>query len=163
MLKPIAAQRKAGCDIFCVLSRPLYPPVNAVPRPKYSLATATETPSLPIEPPTELDFNFFGKFASSLARDAAAWLYDNGVVGDCLTPLERFLTEARTQHRRDGQDCFAFTVRIERERPDFDIPNPHHDGDDGRYWNVELGREGQEIDAPFKLGMVLLGPGTVFY
>ena len=119
---------------------------------------------LPSEAPKERDFNYFGPFRHpTLAADAAEWLRKNGAEGDCFPPLTRFLTLCRTKHFRFGQDAVAFTVRIERERSDFDVPNPHHDGDDGRYWSVESELDGQPGEPPCKLGMVLLGPGSVFY
>jgi hypothetical protein len=72
--------------------------------------------------------------------------------------LTHFLENCQRNHFRIEHQAVCLSLRIERQQDTFDTPNPHHDGDDGKYWDKQPGDP--EI---FKLGTVLLGPGTVFY
>ena len=114
----------------------------------------------PVPSDNTLDWNWFGAFnIENLATKAEGFfLYRNGARGQLRAALLHFLRNCQKNHFRFEHQAVCLSVRIERQQDTFSVPNPHHDGHDGKYWESKLGDP-----AIFKLGTVLLGPGTVFY
>lgn len=69
--------------------------------------------------------------------------------------VHNFLSAAVCRHPRKDL-AVGISVRIQRANNGFDLPRPHHDGDDVPYWNKTTGEH------ILKYGAVLLGPGTIF-
>ncbi|KAL7008838.1 hypothetical protein EMMF5_001584 [Cystobasidiomycetes sp. EMM_F5] len=119
--------------------------INAV----FTSTSNTGSPSVYQQEPPLLDetsnLNIFGMNNECLAQLAADWLEKHGVRGF-------FSGSTQLAHT-----AVAFTARIHGSSNAFEIPRPHHDGDDVPYWNAS---SGEDI---IKLGTVLVGPGTIFY
>lgn len=134
---------------FPSVRKPLFPPKPFVFR----------ADELVISSDLTLNCNWFGTFDfNKLANKAESWLYTNGVRGQIKAAVLHFLDNCQRHHFRFEHQAVCLSLRIERQKDTFNVPNPHHDGDDGRYWDRQPG----DPDI-FKLGGVLLGPGTVFY
>jgi hypothetical protein len=110
------------------------------------------------EEPVERNFNHFGYNLDHAIYYAVQWATQNGIKGDFERALKEFAGHARTRYLTAQRSSICLTVRIERQNTAYNIPNPHHDGDDGKYWQAKPGDP-----AIIKIGTVLLGPGTVFY
>lgn len=156
--KPLSTAQKKQLFTFPGSSGSAFPSHTPFSNPTTPTSAFTFNPP-PLPEQKTLDWNWFGAFnTEDLSSRAEGWLYRNGVRGQIRAALVHFLQNCQRHHFRFEHQAVCLSLRIERQQDIFNTPNPHHDGDDGKYWDAKPGDPEM-----FKLGTVLLGPGTVFY
>lgn len=100
-----------------------------------------------------------GKDGELLIERVLAWAAESGIIGDFEKALRDFFEYAKKTYIQPDQTSVGLTLRKVNAGAQVDewkIPRPHHDG---WYWDPKL-NNGRE---QFKIGTVLLGPGTVLW
>ena len=104
--------------------------------------------------------NYFGVWHEDIESRIVSWLESNGVSSsfpvEPRMTVRGFLSSAVDQRQLREELAVGISVRIQRANNKFDLPRPHHHGDDVPYWNQTTGED------IFKYGTDLLGPGTIF-
>lgn len=100
-----------------------------------------------------------GKDGKCLLDYAITWAQHNGISGDTEKAFGDFFKYALRTYVGPDQDSAELWIRrVDSgcQVNDWEIPRPHHDG---QYWSKDL-NSGRD---QFKVGTVLLGPGTLLW